>query len=237
MRLDDLQTMMIAAIDHGPDQVVDAAFLGGRAGALRGLRVHANTISHARLVALEDSFPRSRTRIGEADFNALSRAYLELPAIGSEPHAAIGRRFAQFLRRSGHGEEAALAGFEWAWLEAYHAADAEAAPLAGFSGMAEDQLLQSIVARHPAARLVASFRDAALEDEVPGLAGAAAILVTRPGAEVRVSPASAAMARLFDMLAEPQTICNLLECGGEPAGEDSLQALFAMLDAAALVLA
>jgi len=236
MQLEELQRSIIAAIDHGPDHVTEAAYLGGRAAALRGFSVHANTISHARLVAIEETYPRTRTRLGHSDFNSLSRRYVELPEAASEPPASIGKHFPPFLADAGQTEAAALADFEWAWLEAYHGAEAAALELAGLAGLTQDELLQTIVARHPAARLAVAVRDDDLASEVPGLADASAILVSRPHADVVAGPATALMALQFNLLTEPQPVCNLLECGDELEGEDSLQALFAMLQAGALVL-
>jgi hypothetical protein len=236
MRLEQLQRSMIAAIDHGPDHIAQAVFLGGRAAALRGFAVHANTISHARLVAIEDSFPRCRIRLGHGEFNRLSRRFVELPQAAGEPLASIGRHFPSFVSGSGHGGAAALAAFEWAWLEAYHAGEADALSLADLAGLAEEDLLQTIVARHPAARLAGAVRDKDLEAEAPGLGDAHAILLTRPEAEVRIGPANAMMALQFECLEVPQPICNLLACGSELHGEDSLQALIAMLEAGSLVL-
>ncbi len=42
--------------DHLPDDL----FAGPHERVLVGMKVHANTISHARLVALEETFPRTR---------------------------------------------------------------------------------------------------------------------------------------------------------------------------------
>ncbi|MDG2004752.1 MAG: putative DNA-binding domain-containing protein [Novosphingobium sp.] len=236
MQLEDLQRSIVAAIDHGPDHMIDTAFLGGRAAAQRGLSVHANTISHARLVAIEDSFPRCRESLGPSEFNALSRRFVELPEAAREPLASIGRHFPSFLSGESQGDAGTLAAFEWAWLEAYHASEGDALSLADLAGVTEDELLRKVVARHPASRLTAAVRDDALESEVPGLGEAQAILVTRPQAEVKLCPASAMMALQFNLLANPQPVCNLLACGDEIDGEDSLQALFAMLEAGSLVL-
>lgn len=237
MRLDELQRSMIDAIEGGPDHIVPAEYVGGIRSAMRGLRVHANTISHARLVALEESFPRSRERLGEERFNLLSRDFAELDQAKEQPLATIGHGFAEFLDRSGESEAAKLARFEWAWLDTYHAGDAVPLELADFVGLDEDRLLATEVSLHPAARLVTAFEDALLAEEVPDFAEAAAILLTRPQAEVRIGAANPAMAQQFALLAKSQNVCNLLEAGGEPAGEDSLQALFALLSAGALVLA
>jgi len=238
MKLDALQRSMIEAIDKGPDHVADTAFVGGRKGALRGLSVHANTISHARLVALEETFPKLRDLIGEERFNQLSREYVGRNEAIGEPLNAIGRHFAQFMREKPDCDNtaAALADFEWAWLESYHAADAEALTLAQFADADEESLLNTIVALHPASRITPASARAALLDEVPGLADCAAILLTRPQADVLVSPASEAMVRQIDELAEPQPFCNLLGNVDEQLLAQGLQASMAMLEAGALVL-
>src|SRR3990167_5553595 len=73
----EAQAAIAATLLHGPAYLPDGLFAGGEAAALRGLRVHANSISHARLVALEDSFPRTRAHLGDAEFNRQSRAFLD----------------------------------------------------------------------------------------------------------------------------------------------------------------
>ena len=242
MPLEALQRAMIAAIDKGPAFIEDEAFRGGRAAAMRGLSVHANTISHARLVALEDTFPRTRAHLGDARFNTLSRAFMEHEQAIAEPLSTIGRHFPSHLARAESADVGALAAFEWSWLETYHAADHEPLKLADFAGAEEERLLATIVARHPAARLAPAGAALFLKDEAPGaderapLEGAKAILLTRPHAEVLVNPATLRMVQLFTMLDNPQPICNLLTGGGELQGEDGLQPLLAVLRAGSLIL-
>ena len=237
MRLEALQASMIAAIDLGPEHVADKLFLGGRQAALRGLSVHANTISHARLVALEETFPRTRALLGEARFNRLSRAYVETPEAKARPLNAIGRGFARFLSEADARSDAgSLAAFEWAWLESYHAAEAEALKPSHFADANEDTLLSTVVRLHPAALLITAQAAPMLAEEIPALAGAEAILLTRPGAEVLLTPADRAMQWQYAMLGEAQRICNLLDLGNEFAGEDGLQGVMTMLGAGSLVL-
>lgn len=237
MRLDALQESMIAAIDKGPDFIPHAAFAGGFEAARRGLSVHANTISHARLVALEETFPRTRALIGEEAFNRQTRAYVETRQAVRCPLDRIGHQFPQFLAGShGFDRASALAAFEWAWLESYHAADAEALDLSHFADATEETLLSAVVRLHPAALLVTARAAPMLTEEIPALAGAEAILVTRPGAEVLLTPADKPMQQQHAMLGKPQPICNLLDLGSEAAGEDCLQGVMTMLRAGSLVL-
>lgn len=75
--LDDDQAAVAATLLHGPRNLPTGLFAGTEAAVLRGLRVHANTISHARLVALEETFPRLREHLGEgAGRSTASRAPL-----------------------------------------------------------------------------------------------------------------------------------------------------------------
>ncbi|MCB2059198.1 MAG: DNA-binding domain-containing protein [Novosphingobium sp.] len=238
MQLEALQRSMMAAVDGGPDFVPDGVFAGGRAAALRGLAVHANTISHARLVALEDTFPRTRCLLGHEEFNRLSQAFVETEPAKSQPLATIGRQFPDFL--IGHdacGEAGALARFEWAWLASYHAAEADGLGLADLAGLPETELLAIRVARHPAACMVGSGVGAVLEGEVPGIAEAPNIILTRPLADVRAAPATLAMANLFDLLALPREVGELLQAAQEAGAEEQeiLPALIALIEAGALM--
>lgn len=231
------------ALDLGPAHLPEGLFAAGRERALLGMKVHANTISHARLVALEDTFPRTRTMLGHEMFNRISRDFLDWPGVTSRPLARIGETFPSFIEGRGDARDAAgLAAFEWLWLEAYLAADAPALTLADLAGIGEDALLGVVLARHPAARLAKidpSVRQA-IGAEVPGLCNAHGALLTRPEAQVLISPATPAMSALFAQTREPAEICNLLESRCEPESKDLLPtddimaALTALMDIGAL---
>jgi hypothetical protein len=227
VQLEPLQTAMMAAIDLGPDQVPEGVFAGGRAAALRGLAVHANTISHARLVALEETFPRTRARLGAESFNRLSRGFVETGDCTREPLATIGRVFPAHIAPT-HPEDATLARFEWFWLESYHAADADALDLATLARLDEDRLLALVLVRHPAARIATA--PGAAQGDWPDLRDGELALIARPDCEVRVSPASQAMGMLLEMLDEPCLVADLLEPG------DTLPALVALIEAGAVCL-
>jgi hypothetical protein len=188
----EAQAAIAATLLHGPAHLPAGLFAGGDAAVLRGLRVHANTISHARLVALEDTFPRTRQHLGEAEFNRLSRAFVDAARAQHRALADIGAAFPDWLADPLIAD---LARVEWAWLESYHAADAPPLAFADLAGSDEAALLGLLVRRHPAARVV-SLASAAAPLVDPGFASdVGALLVTRPGAEVRLSaihPAAAA---------------------------------------------
>lgn len=241
--LEQTQVAMMRALADGPDFLPDALFCGPHTRALLGMKVHANTISHARLVALEDSFPRTRALLGHETFNELSRRYLDWPGVAAHPLTHIGRDFAAFLGATGEPSASAdLAAFEWAWLEAYHAAEAPVLALADLADIGEDMLLGIVLMRHPAARVLHLDRTVheIIGEEVPGLADAHAILLTRPEAQVLVSPASSVMSFAFFQTDKPVSICNLLERCAEcerkdqPPSDDIMAALIALMEAGAL---
>ena len=237
MPLETLQRSMMAAIDHGPDHIPEGVFTGGRAAALRGLAVHANTISHARLVALEDSFPRTRKLLGQEEFNRLSRSFVETAVAKAEPLAEVGRRFPDFLFTDGRYPQAgALAGFEWAWLESYRSAEADALGLADLAELSGDMLLAVRLERHPASRMLDAGAANALESEVLAIAEAAIILLTRPQTEVRIAPATGEMAVLFGLLDAPRDIGGLFSAAQEAGvGQQHIMpALIVLIESGAL---
>ncbi len=224
--LEQDQAAIAATLLHGPDHLPPALFAGDEAAVLRGLRVHANTISYARLVALEDSFPRTRDHLGEGEFNRLSRAFIEGGDAEDRSLTDIGTHFADWLADP---LAADLARIEWAWLESYHAADTPALTLADIAGLDEAALLALPVRRHPAVRTITlSSAAAALVD--PGFApDVAALLITRPEAELRMFALHPADAAMLGMAAENSPLGNLIAPLAEhhPDGGAAIAALIA----------
>jgi hypothetical protein len=228
--LEQAQRAMMRAIALGPDHVPDTLFAGGRRAALRGLAVHANTISHARLVALEDSFPHSRRMLGEGVFNALSRAFLESGA-GTGALARIGRDFPVWLADRDQPPGATdLARFEWTWLQCYHAADSPALLLSELAEIGPDGIADLVLVRHPASAVLELHADARvlIEAEFGAPLPLPYVLLARPDATVRVASADPAVALLHAAFQKPQLICNLLAQSPEPGVQDALLALIAM---------
>ncbi len=222
----DEQAAIAATLLRGPDHLPAGLFAGGEGAVLRGLRVHANTISHARLVALEDTFPRTRAYLGEAEFNRLSRAFVESGGAQGRAVSDIGAAFPGWLADP---LAADLARVEWGWLESYHATDAQALALTDLAGLDESALLDLFVCRHPAVRVVVLVSEAApLVD--PGFASdVAALLVTRPDAEVRLFAIDPADVTALDMAREISPLGNLIAPLAEkhPDGGAAIAALIA----------
>ncbi|UKK83896.1 DNA-binding domain-containing protein [Sphingopyxis sp. BSN-002] len=223
------QAAIAATLLHGPDDLPGGLFAGDDAAVLRGLCVHANTISHARLVALEETFPRTRAHLGDAEFNRLSRIFVEGGGAEALALPDIGRDFAGWLDDP---LAADVARVEWAWLESYNAAEAPPLRLADLAGQDEAALLALTFRLHPAAQVVTLASDAApLVD--PALAsGTGALLVVRPDAEVRLLALHVADDAALDRAKEISTLGNLIAVLAE-LHPDGGAAIATLIDAGA----
>ncbi|WP_422060169.1 putative DNA-binding domain-containing protein [Sphingopyxis sp.] len=223
------QAAIVATLLKGPAQLPGDLFAGSEAAVLRGLRVHANTISHARLVALEETFPRARAYLGECHFNRLSRDFIESGGAGHRTLADVGAGFAAFLSDP---IAADLARIEWAWLESYHAAEAPTLGLLDLAGLSETALLALSVRRHRAARSVSLASDAAPLLDAAFAVGTAQILITRPDADVRLFAIDPADAVALGRAEQNPTLGNLIALLGE-MHPDGGAAIAVLIDAGA----
>jgi hypothetical protein len=231
------QARIIEVLQKGPAAYPDGLFAGSADRALLGLKAHANTISHARLVALEQTYPRTLEHLGHAAFNALSRDFIEQPDVRQRKLMQIGEGFSAYLAQHTDPLVAGLAAVEWAWLESYHAADGPALELADLAEYDEAGLLEMAVTVHAATRIVpvaAAVAEVLSELASAGTA-AAAILVTRPQASVRLQALTRAQAAIAASADNCATFGNLLQCAVETQGEaEALPAVFALIEAGAL---
>jgi hypothetical protein len=236
LSLTNAQTNFIDTINEGPDSLDPKLFCGRPDRILLGLKAHANTISHARIVALEQTFPRTREYLGEATFNAIARDFIETDTAKACDANWIGSGFPDYLENASSIE---LAQIEWAWLESYHAAEAVALTLADLGGMDEAMLLAFQIAPHPSVRLVPiSTPIAAALHELQGTQPLA-VATLRPDAEVRMLPLDAVdLAVLKAATQKNATLGNLLAVAIEMTGEtESLAPVMNQIGAGALIKA
>jgi hypothetical protein len=235
LTLEAAQSNFIRTINDGPDALDPKLFAGPFDRVLLGLKAHANTINHARLIALEQSFPLTRTHLGEAEFNRLSRAYTETDAGRASDNNAIGAAFPAFLAATQIDASALeLAQIEWGWLQSYHAADADALELSTIAGLGEPALLNFVVEWHPSTRLVQAT--APISPQLPELAGARSILVVRPEADVRLLALDVATTALALSCEKATTVGNLLALASEQEGmADPSGSVLTLIGAGALI--
>lgn len=216
-------------IAFGPAVCPVNLFGGSADKVIRGLKVHANTISFARLTSLEASFPRARDWIGDGVFNDLSRRFIEGGGGTTEPLAQIGRDFSNWLAVQGQDPTLiALVRFEWLWLQSYHAAEADAMVIGALAGKNIADILTTQIARHPAAHIVANEADLAVALGLGRQNDASAILVTRSEEAVMITPISPVQESFFHAATTLTSIGDLLETAPENSGDDRL--LTALID-------
>lgn len=231
-----MQSAFAKAIRHGPEHVVFDQYEGDQHRVMMGFAVYANTISHGRLVALEETFPHTMEQMGEEAFNQHSRDFVEAGGGSDAPLTELGAQFPHWLAQQGQIEAALFAQFEWAWLEAYNAAEAEPFKREDLAGLDEAGLLSMTLARHPAARIVIGTPSLC---ETIGLSEPCEqVLIARPDAEVLMHPAHVEAAGTFEVLSNPQSVEQLLKTLSVQFDADAiLPAILHLMDAGALVRA
>jgi hypothetical protein len=223
-------------LDRGPDLYPHGLFAGTWDRALLGLKVHANTISHARLVALEDSFPHTMEAMGHAMFNAASRNWLDTGHGRSCALAQIGNQFPDWLaRRADCCTFAALARFEWGWLETYHAAEAASLTPDMMQTLQASTILETVAASHPAVRIADA--DARIAELCGFPTAPEKVVITRPDAEVLIHPANAATADLLSLFDGKSTFQTVLETfWANRPNEDAVAGINQLVSIGALTL-
>lgn len=235
--LADGQARFIACLQKGPAHLPDDLFSQDAERALLGLKAHANNISHARLVALEDSFPRLRAHMGHEIFHALSRDYIDQAHVMACDINHIATDFPAFLAARGHGStEIDLARIEWAWIESYRAAEATPLALPDIATLAEDQLLAFPITLHPAMRLIAITGPMSPELGELVEAEPSALMITRPEALVLFHPLDAVEQTIAGKMSDCDTMGNLLEHALELIDEaTAMQPIIKLIQTGALM--
>lgn len=198
-----------------PD-VVPAGVAGPRGKAAdKRYNVYRNNVTVSLINALAETFPATRRITGEDFFRAMARFHVRATPPTSPLLFEYGRGFPDFIERYEYAKTmpwlADVARIERAWLDAYHAADAEPLSASTFAAVASERLADAVLTPHPATRIVRSrFPAVTIFAANRSSAPVAPVrttepedaLVTRPGLEVIVRhlPPGAAvfLTRLID---------------------------------------
>ncbi len=232
--LHDAQAAMARAIIEGPSHVPADLFEGSGKRVMMAFASHANTVSHARLVALEETFPHARELLGEERFNQLSRTFLDSGQGSDASLGDIGGAFASWLDDQEAGDALPVAQFEWNWLESYRAAEAPALTMQDLGQLDEERLLATVLELHPAARRCTA--NASLTD-ILKLPNTDQVMLVRPDAEIRILALEETQSRTFSMLEEKsRSVSNLFAGLSELMDETQiLPAIIALVGAGAVV--
>ena len=185
------------------------------------LGIHRNNVAITLSETLAAVYPVVARLVGDDCFDALARGFIRANMPKSPSLLDFGGGMADHIGRSSLAGVlpylADVARLEWAWHQAYHAADDEPLTPAALSGMAPEDLARLRLWPHPSAHLVASaypvgrIWEANLRDEVEPVdldAGPAHLLLLRLDTEVSVLVLDPAAFVFFLALDTGQALTN-----------------------------
>lgn len=167
--------------------------------AIRRYNVYRNNVTVSLITALAAIYPAVQRLTGVEFFRAMARFHIRETPPTSPLLFDYGRDFPAFIEGYEHARAmpflADTARIERAWLDAYHAADAEPLAAGALAAVPPERLVQTTFTPHPATRIVRSRMAAvtifaANRGSAPvgriDASEAEDALVTRPGLEVTV---------------------------------------------------
>jgi hypothetical protein len=167
--------------------------------ATKRYNVYRNNVTVSLIAALADVFPATQRITGVNFFRAMARFHVRATPPTSPLLFEYGRDFPDFIERYEYARSmpwlADVARIERAWLDAYHAADAEPLDPELLAAVPAERLADTTLTPHPATRIVRSHFPAVTifaanrNDDPVGRIEATEpedALVTRPALEVMV---------------------------------------------------
>jgi Putative DNA-binding domain len=225
-----------------PEQETPSLIAGPKGkGVVKRYNVYRNNVTVSLIEALAAVFPAVRRITGEAFFRAMARFHIRETPPNSPLLFEYGRDFPAFIAAYEYAQDMPwlpdVARIERAWLDAYHAADAEPLSPSALTAVPAERLGDLVFVGHPAARIVRS-RFAAVtifaanrNSDPFGKINAGEpedALITRPGFEVDVRRLPAGGAGFLSALIAGETLgvaagaalqaCHSLDIGAAIAG-------------------
>jgi len=132
----------------------------GSKAATRRYGVYRNNVTISLINALAAVYPATQRITGIEFFRMMARQHVRATPPTSPLLFEYGRDFPAFIERYEHGQSmpwlADVARIERAWLDAYHAADAEPLSAGALAAVPVGQLGDIVLIPHPATRIVRS---------------------------------------------------------------------------------
>ena len=144
-----------------PDRGTPAVVAGpnGKA-AVKRYNVYRNNVTVSLIDALAAIYPAVRRITGVEFFRAMARFHVRATPPASPLLFEYGREFPAFIETYEHAHTmpwlADVARIERAWLDAYHAADAEPLSADALGSIPPERLADAVFIAHPATRIVRS---------------------------------------------------------------------------------
>jgi hypothetical protein len=224
-----------------PDCVAD---VNGKTATAR-FNVYRNNVTFSLIEALASIYPAVQRITGAEFFRAMARFHVRANPPRSPLLFEYGRDFPDFIERHEYAQSlpwlADVARIERAWLDCYHAADAEPLSAAALASVPVERLAKLVFLPHPAVRIVrsgfpsvsifAGNRDEERISPVHAVDREDA-LITRPGQDVAVRHLPAGGAAFLTRLIEGAPLAVAVSLALEVAPGFDLPANIAgMLDA------
>ena len=144
-----------------PGNVTPAGVTGPRGkAAIKRYNVYRNNVTASLVEALAATYPAVQRITGVEFFRAMARSHVRAAAPTSPLLFEYGRDFPAFIETYEYACAmqwlADTARIERAWLDAYHAADAEPLSAATLGSVSPEYLADLVFVAHPATRIVRS---------------------------------------------------------------------------------
>lgn len=248
--LDDVQAEFAAALlDSAVGEPGSVADPEGKPTPRR-FSVYRNNVAVGLINAVRATYPAVERIVGEDFFQAMALAYIRSDPPVSPVLLEYGGGFPDFV--AGFEPAASLvyladvARIEWAWMEAYHAAEADSLDPSAFSGIAESDLPMLTFSLHPSVRIVKSaypawsiWRMNKGDQPVTPIdlaAGGEDSLIVRPVASVEVRRLPAGGAAFLEGLASGGELAEAAERAvRSDAGFDLAANIAGLIDSRAVV--
>jgi hypothetical protein len=152
---------VFAAALLDPDLTTPAAVAGPKSKAARKrYNVYRNNVTVSLINALAAVFPATQRITGVDFFRAMARFYVRATPPISPLLFEYGRDFPNFIEHYEYAQSvpwlADVARIERAWLDAYHAADVQPLTPHALASIPPEELADTVLKPHPAARIVRS---------------------------------------------------------------------------------
>lgn len=229
-----------------PENVVDPQ---GRVAPKR-FAVYRNNVTVSLVEALRATFKSVEALVGEAFFKQMAREFVRSHPPKSPLLMEYGREFAAFVSNFRSAENlpflADVARLDRAWLDAYHAADAEPLGQNVLGAVEPEKLAELRFGAHPAMRLVPSafplvaIWEAGRAGDLGGMADDAGVqwaLVSRPDVRVMVTALTPLEGNFFLRLRDGRRLGEAAEMAlGENEHFDFARALGLVMSTGAFTL-
>jgi len=144
-----------------PERATPAVVSGPKGkAAVKRYNVYRNNVTVSLIDALAAVYPAVQRITGVDFFRAMARSHIRATPPCSPLLSEYGRDFPAFIERYEYASSmpwlADAARIERAWLDAYHAADAEPLPPAALAEVPQEKLADLVFIAHPATRIVRS---------------------------------------------------------------------------------